>query len=166
MSAAHRGVLVLTRRYLRSSWLPAHAGETSMPLTWALSLTVTNWMVIAPALLAVAVNDSATPLNSPPAVAKMSKLVSTWVPLMRTLNVLEPAAVQDRFVTNDVSARAPAHYATTDDMPTEHPDLAPWRPSADIEPRLSDAGLVSLATMQAISWQPNASANAQNRTPR
>ena len=74
--------------------VPPPAGETSMPLTWALSLTVTNWMVIAPALLAVAVNDSATPLNSPPAVAKMSKLVSTWVPLMRTLKVRDPAAVQ------------------------------------------------------------------------
>jgi hypothetical protein len=31
-----------------------------MPLTWALSLTVTNWMVIAPLLLALAVNDQAT----------------------------------------------------------------------------------------------------------
>ncbi len=65
-----------------------------MPLTWALSLTDTNWMVTAPALLAVAVNDSATALNSPPAVAKMSKLVSTCVPLMRTLKVLDPAVVQ------------------------------------------------------------------------
>ena len=65
-----------------------------MPLTWALSLTVTNWMVIAPALLAVAVNDSAAALNSPPAVAKMSKLVRTCVPLMRTLKVRDPAAVQ------------------------------------------------------------------------
>ena len=69
-------------------------GVISMPLTWALSLTVTNWMVTAPALLAVAVNDSATALNSPPAVAKMSKLVSTWVPLMRTLKVRDPAVVQ------------------------------------------------------------------------
>ena len=74
--------------------LPSYAGVTSMPLTWALSLTVTNWMVIAPALLAVAVNDSATALYSPPAVAKMSKLVSTWVPLIRTLKVRDPAAVQ------------------------------------------------------------------------
>ena len=40
-----------------------------MPLTWALSLTVTNWMVTAPALLAAAVNDSATALFCPPAVA-------------------------------------------------------------------------------------------------
>ena len=65
-----------------------------MPLTWALSLTVTNWMVIVPVLLAVAVNDSATALYSPPAVAKMSKLVRTWLLLMRTLKVRSPAAVQ------------------------------------------------------------------------
>ena len=49
--------------------VPPPAGVISMPLTWALSLTVTNWIVTAPALLAVAVNDSATPLYSPPAVA-------------------------------------------------------------------------------------------------
>ena len=48
-----------------------------MPLTWALSLTVTNWMVIVPVLLAVAVNGSITAMYSPPAVAKMSKLVRT-----------------------------------------------------------------------------------------
>jgi hypothetical protein len=35
-------------------------------------------------------------------------------------------------------------------MLKEHPDLAPWRPPAGITPRLSDAGLVTLATMQAI----------------
>ena len=35
-------------------------------------------------------------------------------------------------------------------MLTEHPDLAPWRPPAGITPRLSDAELVTLATMQAI----------------
>src|SRR5580700_6409934 len=52
-------------------------GKTSMPLTWALSLTVTNWMVTVPVLLAVAVNGSITPMYSPPAVAKMSKLVRT-----------------------------------------------------------------------------------------
>ena len=74
--------------------VPPPAGEISMPLTWALSLTVTNWMVIVPLLLAVAVNGSSTALNSPPAVAKMSKLVSTWLLLMRTLKVRDPAAVQ------------------------------------------------------------------------
>jgi hypothetical protein len=35
-------------------------------------------------------------------------------------------------------------------MLKEHPDLAPWRPTVGITPRLSDAELVTLATMQAI----------------
>jgi hypothetical protein len=53
-------------------------------------------------------------------------------------------------VTNDVDTLATALYATTGDMLKEHPDLAPWRPPAGITPRLSDAELVTLATMQAI----------------
>jgi len=53
-------------------------------------------------------------------------------------------------VTNDVDTLAPALYATTGDMLKEHPDLAPWRPPVGITPRLSDAELVTLATMQAI----------------
>jgi hypothetical protein len=36
----------------------------------------------------------------------------------------------------------------------EHPDLAPWRPPAGLTPRLSDAELVTLATMQAILGFP------------
>ena len=52
------------------------------------------------------------------------------------------------FVTNDVDTLATALYATTDDMLKEHPDLAPWRPPVGIT--LSDAELVTLATMQAI----------------
>ena len=35
-------------------------------------------------------------------------------------------------------------------MLKEHPDLGPWRPPVGITPRLSDAELVTLATMQAI----------------
>ncbi len=65
-----------------------------MPLTWALSLTVMNWIVIFPLLSALAVNCSATALYSTPAVARMSKLVSTCCPLTLTLKMREPAAVQ------------------------------------------------------------------------
>ena len=65
-----------------------------MPLTWALSLTVVNWMVNVPLVGATAVNCSTTALYSPPAVAKMSKLVSTCVPSMETLKIREPAVVQ------------------------------------------------------------------------
>ncbi|MEV1245573.1 hypothetical protein [Nonomuraea sp. NPDC049750] len=53
-------------------------------------------------------------------------------------------------MTNDVDTLATALYATIDDTLKEHPDLAPWRPPAGITPRLSDAELVTLATMQAI----------------
>jgi hypothetical protein len=53
-------------------------------------------------------------------------------------------------VTNDVDTLATALYAATDDMLKEHPDLAPWRPPAGTTPRLSDAELVTLATMQAV----------------
>ena len=65
-----------------------------MPLTWALSLTVVNWMVILPVLSAATVNCSTTALYSAPAVARMSKLVSTCLPLMVTLKMREPAVVQ------------------------------------------------------------------------
>jgi hypothetical protein len=53
-------------------------------------------------------------------------------------------------VTNDVGTLATALYATTDDMVKEHPDLAPRPPPVGITPRLSDAELVTPATMQAI----------------
>jgi hypothetical protein len=53
-------------------------------------------------------------------------------------------------VTNDVDTLATALYATADDMLEEHPDLAPWRPPVGMTPRLSDAELVTLATMQAL----------------
>lgn len=53
-------------------------------------------------------------------------------------------------MTNDVDTLATALCATTDDILKEHPDLAPWRPPVGITPRLSDAELVTLATMQAI----------------
>jgi len=54
-------------------------------------------------------------------------------------------------VTNDAGTLATALYGTTDDMLKEQPDLAPWRPPAGITPRLSDAELVTLAAMQAVS---------------
>ncbi|MFG2219888.1 MULTISPECIES: hypothetical protein [unclassified Streptomyces] len=53
-------------------------------------------------------------------------------------------------MTNDVDTLGTALHATTDDMLKERPDLAPWRPPVGIMPRLSDAGLVTPATMQAI----------------
>src|ERR1019366_8715105 len=66
----------------------------SMPLTWALSLTVVKWIVNLPELSAGTVNCSTTALSAAPAAATMSKLVSTCLPLILTLKTRWPAAVQ------------------------------------------------------------------------
>ena len=64
-----------------------------MPLARALSVTVTYWITICP-LLATVLNSWITALFAAPAVAMMSKLVRTCVPLMMTLNRRCPTAVQ------------------------------------------------------------------------
>jgi hypothetical protein len=54
-------------------------------------------------------------------------------------------------VTNDdVDTLATALYVRTDDLLRQFPDLAPWRPRVGLQPRLSDAELVTLAVMQAL----------------
>jgi hypothetical protein len=53
-------------------------------------------------------------------------------------------------VTNDVDTLATALYVKTDDLLKQYPDLAPQRPQAGLQPRLSDAELVTLAVMQAL----------------
>jgi hypothetical protein len=53
-------------------------------------------------------------------------------------------------VTNDVDTLATALYVRTDDLLKQYPDLAPWRPAVGLQPRLSDAELVTLAVMQAL----------------
>lgn len=53
-------------------------------------------------------------------------------------------------MANDLDTLATAPYATTEDLLKERPDLAPWRPTVGIAPRLSDAELVTLAVMQAV----------------
>jgi hypothetical protein len=53
-------------------------------------------------------------------------------------------------VTNDVDTLATALYVKTDDLLKQYPDLAPRRPQAGLQPRLSDAELVTLAVMQAL----------------
>ena len=58
--------------------------------------------------------------------------------------------VHDHCVTNDVDTLATALYVRTDDLLTQAPHLAPWRPRIGIKPRLSDAELVTLAVMQAL----------------
>jgi hypothetical protein len=58
-------------------------------------------------------------------------------------------------VTNDdVDTLATALYVRTDDLLRQFPDLAPWRPRIGLQPRLSDAELVTLAVMQALLATP------------
>ncbi|WUL63304.1 hypothetical protein OG943_26150 [Amycolatopsis sp. NBC_00345] len=47
-------------------------------------------------------------------------------------------------MTTDLDTLATALYVTTDDLLTATPQLAPWRPTVGIVPRLTDAELVTL----------------------
>src|SRR5499427_1610459 len=58
--------------------------------------------------------------------------------------------VHDHCVTNDIDTLATALYVRADDLLKQYPDLAPWRPKAGLQPRLTDAELVTLAVMQAL----------------
>jgi Transposase DDE domain len=53
-------------------------------------------------------------------------------------------------VTTDLDTLATALYVRTDDLLKESPDRAPWRPVTGIDPRISDAELITLAVMQAL----------------
>src|SRR5260370_32836940 len=68
----------------------------SIPLDLALSLTVTYWITNWPLGFAFALNCSTIALFLAPAAAIMSKLVSTCVPLIKTLNTRCPAVLQQK----------------------------------------------------------------------
>jgi len=53
-------------------------------------------------------------------------------------------------VTNNIDTLATALYVRTGDLLKQYPDLAPWRPAIGLQPRLTDAELVTLAVMQAL----------------
>jgi hypothetical protein len=53
-------------------------------------------------------------------------------------------------VTNDLDTLATAPYVRTDDLLRQAPRLVPWRPKVGIQPKLTDAELVTLAVMQAL----------------
>jgi hypothetical protein len=53
-------------------------------------------------------------------------------------------------VDADLDTLATARYVTIDDLLKATPQLAPWRPAVGIQPKLSDAELVTLAVMQAL----------------
>src|SRR5918995_825716 len=50
----------------------------------------------------------------------------------------------------DLDALATALYVKIDELLQQAPQLAPWRPTVGIAPKLSDAELVTLAVMQAL----------------
>ncbi len=50
----------------------------------------------------------------------------------------------------DLDTLATALYARTDDLLKAHPERVPFRPRVGIEPRISDAELVTLSVMQAL----------------
>ncbi len=53
-------------------------------------------------------------------------------------------------MTTNLDTLATALYVTTDDLLKESPQLAPYRPEVGIDPKLTDAELVTLAVMQAL----------------
>ena len=53
-------------------------------------------------------------------------------------------------MTTNLDTLATALYVTTDDLLKESPQLAPYRPAVGIDPKLTDAELVTLAVMQAL----------------
>jgi hypothetical protein len=53
-------------------------------------------------------------------------------------------------VDADLDTLATALYVKIDDLLQQAPQLAPWRPTVGIAPKLSDAELVTLAVMQAL----------------
>ena len=53
-------------------------------------------------------------------------------------------------MTNDLDTLATALYVRTDDLLKQAPYLARWRPKIGMQPKLTDAELVTLAVMQAL----------------
>jgi hypothetical protein len=62
--------------------------------------------------------------------------------------------IQDQFVKTDLDTLATALYVKTDDLRKGSPQLMPYRPDVGIDPKLSDAELVTLAVMQALLGSP------------
>lgn len=54
----------------------------------------------------------------------------------------------------DLDTLATALYARIDDTLKQRPDLRPWRPKVGIEPKLSDAELLTLAVLQVLQGYP------------
>lgn len=57
---------------------------------------------------------------------------------------------QSRYVTTKIDTLTTEPYVRVDDLLKASPHLAPWRPRVGLEPKFSDAELVTLAVMQAL----------------
>jgi len=75
-------------------------------------------------------------------------------------------------VDADLDTLATALYARTDDLLKSHPERVPSRPRVGIEPRISDAELVTMAVMQALlgftseaRWLRHANAHLRHLFP-
>jgi hypothetical protein len=53
-------------------------------------------------------------------------------------------------VNADLDTLATALYVTTDDLLKAHPEQVPWRPAVGIQPRVTDAEIITVAVMQAL----------------
>jgi hypothetical protein len=56
----------------------------------------------------------------------------------------------EALVDADLDTLAIALYVTTDDLLRDHPERVPARPKVGMQPRLSDAEVLTLAVMQAL----------------
>src|SRR5919112_2782400 len=57
---------------------------------------------------------------------------------------------QEALVDADLDTLATALYVRTDDLLKASPERAPWRPKIGIDPKISDAELITFAVMQAL----------------
>ena len=55
----------------------------------------------------------------------------------------------------DLDTLATALYVTTDDLLKDHPERLPVRPRIGLQPRISDAEILTLAVMQALPGYPS-----------
>ena len=85
---------------------------------------------------------------------------------------MEANVEQEVRVDADLDTLATALYARTDDLLKSHPERVPSRPRVGIEPRISDAELVTMAVMQALlgftseaRWLRHANAHLRHLFP-
>src|SRR5574337_1344876 len=66
------------------------------------------------------------------------------------MGVAQPNLALEAEVDADLDTLATALYVTTDDFLADNPQHRPWRPKIGLQPRLSDAELITLMVLQAL----------------